>query len=499
MIAVPRAVAAALLACACLAAFATRSGAATKTAANVTARTSTTTTATSSAPASRFYISGGGFGHGVGMSQYGAAGFALHGYTYERILAHYYSGTTIGKLPPNRTVTVLLHVGAAIFRGASRIVGSTKKLNPALNYGVFVHGSKLRVMVGHRTVGIFPAPLIVHDKGGLHGTGAPLTLNYRAAYDGVFIFHPDGSHGVMTVNSVGVDKYVRGVVTAEMPSGWPTQALEAQAVAARTYAIAAPPANADFDLYDNTRSQMYLGVKSETATGNAAVRATSGKVVEYAGRPAVTYYFSSSGGYTESVQNVWYGLTPRPWLRGVPDPYDDSYGNPYYRWTRSYTLAAASHKVGRLYAGTFMGIKVTQMGVSPRVVRAVVVGTHGAGRATGVELQRLFGTLSTDMSFTTLTEAGERTRTVVKETKGTAKRPASEVTRKVTIRLAVQGTVYPSERGQTVIAQRWEGRSWRSVARSRLTPRGSYAILVKAPGTYRISYQLLDGPNFRVP
>ena len=459
----------------------------------------TTTTTTISPAASRFYINGGGYGHGVGMSQYGAAGFALHGYRYGQILSHYYSGTRLGWVNPNRTVTVLLHQGAAIFRGATAIVGSPKKLNAAYNYGVFRVGSRLRVMVGHHSVGTFAAPLIVHDKGGLHGTGAPLVLDGQGAYDGVFVFRPDGDGGVMTIDSVGVDDYVRGVVTAEMPSRWPAQALEAQAIAARTYAVAAPPATPDFDLYDDTRSQMYGNVSSETAAGNAAVAATSGKVVEYQGHPMVTYFFASSGGHTESVQNIWYNFAPVPWLRGVTDPYDDSFGNPYYHWTSSYTLAGAASRVRDLYKGTLEGIKITQTGVSPRIVRAVVVGTQGASTVTGFQLQRLFGTRSTYMSFTTLAEQGKRTKTTTRPASGAPRGRAGKAAKKVTIRLSVQGTIFPATRGLTVIAQRWSGVRWRSVARARLTSNGSYTILVKTPGTYRIASEGLDGPNIRVP
>jgi stage II sporulation protein D len=523
MTATPRAVVAALLLCAALVA---------------PVGATTTTTTTTSASASQLYISGAGFGHGVGMSQYGAAGFALHGYTYEQILSHYYSATTLGKVNPMRTVTVLLHEGAATFSGASAIVGYPKKLLPNSSYRVIPHGSKLRIIRGAHIVGTFAQPVIVHDKGGLHGTGAPLTLLGQGAYDGVFIFRLDGTGGVMTVNSVPLDEYVRGVVTAEMPSNWPAQALEAQAVAARTYAITAGTVAADFDVYDDTRSQMYRGISSQTASGNAAVAATSGKVVEYDGQPVATYFFSSSGGYTESVQNVWYRIAPEPWLHGVPDPYDDSYDNPYYRWTNSYTLVSAEQKVRMLYRGALEGIKITQTGISPRVVHAVVVGTGGASTVTGTQLQQLFGTRSTYMSFTTLTAKGKRTKTVVKTTKspatstgatttstpvktvpttattttstapittttsresGALTKPASNATKKVTIRLSVLGTVYPAKQGQTVTAQRRAGWGWRSVARARLTSKGSYVITVTTPGTYRVVYEGLDGPNINVP
>jgi stage II sporulation protein D len=244
---------------------------------------------------------------------------------------------------------------------------------------------------------------------------------------------------------------------------------------------------------------MYTGVDAETATGNAAVTATAGKVVEYGGRPVVTYFFSSSGGHTESVQNVWYNFAPAPWLRGVPDPYDDSYGNPYYRWTASYTLAAAASKVRSLYKGTLEGIKITQTGVSPRVVRAQVVGTEGASTVTGFQLERLFGTRSTYMSFTTLNEKGERTKTTTPSPSGVVSKRASKPAKKVTIHFSVQGTVYPAKRGLFVTVQLWTGVGWRSVAHTRLAANGSYTILVKLPGTYRVASEGLDGPNIKVP
>ena len=147
---------------------------------------------------------------------------------------------------------------------------------------------------------------------------------------------------MQTVNAVPLDDYVEGVVPAEMPSSWAPQALEAQAVAARTYAITTSVQGSGFSLYDDTRSQMYGGVGVETAATNAAVQATSGEVVTYSDHPVVTYFFSSSGGYTESIQNVWSGASPEPWLTGVPDPYDGVAGNPYHHWSYKMSVAAAT-------------------------------------------------------------------------------------------------------------------------------------------------------------
>ena len=91
-----------------------------------------------------------------------------------------------------------------------------------------------------------------------------------------------------TVDAVGLDDYVRGVIAAEMPSSWSPEALKTQAVAARTYAITTNVGGGFYDLYPDTRSQMYRGVSAETPATDAAVAATAGQVVTYNGTPAVT-------------------------------------------------------------------------------------------------------------------------------------------------------------------------------------------------------------------
>jgi stage II sporulation protein D len=357
------------------------------------------------ARATGLFIDGAGSGHGVGMSQYGAAGYALHGVAYQDILRDYYSGTTLGHVSPARTVTVLLRArGSAVFSGASTIKGAARKLNPLATYNVAAAGTRLRVLQGGKPVGTFSAPLQISGPG-------PLKLIGLGLFRGAFVFRPaNGGKGVMTVNAVDLDDYVQGVVTSEMPASWPAQALDAQAVAARTFAIASPPVGSNFEVYDSTRSQMYLGVKGETASGNAAVAATRGRVVEYAGAPVVTYFFASSGGQTESVQNV-FALAPATWLVGRADPYDDVLNNPYHRWKVSFSLQAAQKRLGKLVEGSLLGIKVLSRGVSPRIVKARVVGTKGSVTVTGVQLRTALDTPSTWMSFRTVSSHGVQTST----------------------------------------------------------------------------------------
>ena len=113
----------------------------------------------------------------------------------------------------------------------------------------------------------------------------------------------DGAGGLSVVNVVSLENYLRGVVAREMPSTWKPEALEAQAIAARTYAVATRKAAASpFDLYPDERSQVYGGISAEGSAASAAVDATAGQVVLYQGQPIVTYFSSSSGGRTAAVR-----------------------------------------------------------------------------------------------------------------------------------------------------------------------------------------------------
>jgi stage II sporulation protein D len=412
-----------------------------------------------------FYIRGGGDGHGIGMSQYGAYGYALHGYSYRSILAHYYQGTSIGHVSPNQTVRVLLASGRASFSGAGS-AGRTK-LRPGWTYYVHaVSGGRLQVVNGsNRAVGASTsAPLTVQGSG-------PLTVPGKGSYRGSLQFRPNGSGGVQTVNAVGLDQYVRGVVADEMPASWSAQALETQAVAARTYAITTSVNGSGFSLYDDTRSQMYGGVGAETSSTNSAVSATGGQVVTYHGQPVVTYFFSSSGGHTESIQNVWPGATPEPWLRGVPDPYDGAGGDPFHSWGKQMSLAAAARKLGRLLHGRLVGVRVTEHGASPRILRAQVVGTKGTGSVSGTTLQDDFGLLTTYAAFTTITTNASST--------------------------ALSGSVYPGRKGGVYWVQELE-HGWQTIAKGTLPSSGRYKATIRGSGRYRIRYNKLGGPAVNV-
>jgi stage II sporulation protein D len=447
--------------------------------------------------AATLYISGGGYGHGIGMSQYGAYGYALHGWDYRSILAHYYTGTAIGTTDPSQVVRVLLSSGPAAFAGATRV--GNKQLNPSVTYDVRPLATGQLSLINQFTgkkVGKFAAPLTATGPG-------PLSVAGLGAYRGSLEFSPNGSGGVYTVDAVGLDDYVRGVIGAEMPSSWAPEALKTQAVAARTYAITTDVAGSFYNLYPDTRSQMYRGVAAETPATDAAVAATAGQIVTYNGAPAVTYFFASSGGHTENVEDAWPGAAPLPWLRGVADLYDGAGGDPYHRWRRALSLSAASARLGLLVNGKLVGIRVTQRGASPRIMSATVIGTAGTTTVTGSQVQSAFGLPSTWASFTTISTVAGRVPTPGGVHAATDLAVITQLKRAFALAgetiPVLRGSVVPAGNGATVMIEVRAGNGWRKSSTVRLGKRGGYAVRVPRAGTYRAVYRGLDGPSVVVP
>ena len=331
-------------------------------------------------------IRGAGFGHGVGMSQYGARGMALRGHSYERILRHYYSGTELGQVSDGREVRVLMQsgVGSVSFSGAN-LVG-LRRTSPAIAYRLVPHAGHLDLLNGAGDrLGRFTSPLTVMGPGPIQLGGMALNGQASHAYRGWLELNLNGRGGVDVVNEVALDSYVAGVIGSEVSVRWPMQTLKAQAVAARTYAITTRAGGALFDQYPDTRSQVYGGVAAEDPRTAAAVRATRHQVVTYEGKPVVTYFFSTSGGRTEDVQYSFLASPPKSWLRSVPDPYDSASAR--HRWRITMTPAEAGRRLRGLVKGRFRGIRVIRRGRSPRVVVAEIVGTRGITAVTGATLR----------------------------------------------------------------------------------------------------------------
>jgi stage II sporulation protein D len=222
---------------------------------------------------------------------------------------------------------------------------------------------------------------------------------YRGALE---VVPTDSDMGSLNaINAVPVDQYVKGVIPNESPASWPQAALRAQAVASRSYALSVQVHGNGFDLYDDTSSQVYDGLESETAASNRAADATRGQVVTYGGKIAQTYFSACSGGHTESVQNVFFGPAV-PYLVGVPDPYD--YYCPLHDWTLRFSGPQISARLGAYLKGRLEKVVVTKRGASPRIVWADLHGTGGVTAVRGDQLASALGGYDSWMSFRKLVD-----------------------------------------------------------------------------------------------
>ena len=456
--------------------------------------------------ASRLIIKGAGFGHGVGMSQYGAYGFAEKGADHATILRHYYTGTQIGTLAGSGgQVRVLLRSASRIvFTNAAAVAGG-RRLDPGRRYIATrgLSGTVTLRSAGGRELGGYGSPLTISGAGGgfqINGRSGHAATDGR--YRGSLQLRASALGGVSAINALGIDDYIRGVVAGEMPSGWPQAALRAQAVAARTYALATSKEGDGFDQYADTRSQVYNGIAGETAPTDAAVAATAGEVVSFQGKPIVTYYFSTSGGRTEDVENSFLGAAPAPYLRSVEDPYDNA--SPRHRWTRRMNLRAAQRRLGRLVKGRLQRIRVLRRGTSPRVVRAQVIGSGGRTSVSGPALRSRLGLYDTWARFTVITANATRGDGNAPDggrgpaTGGSAPRVARAAALRDHV-AAITGRVDPAVAGRSwVSVQRWNGKRWTARFDLPVGVSGRYAGRVHQAGLYRVVYRGELGPRVLV-
>ncbi|PYE54203.1 SpoIID/LytB domain-containing protein [Deinococcus yavapaiensis] len=204
---------------------------------------------------------------------------------------------------------------------------------------------------------------------------------------------------VEAVNVLPIDDYLRGVVPSEMPSSWPLEALKAQAVVARTYAISRLSPRAAYDLCATEQCQVYGGLAKETPSASAAVDATRGQVVSFGNTVARTYFSSDSGGFTASASEVW-GMD-LPYLVAQPDP---ASRGPKSAWTLSLPLSNVANIAGRygVRAGALSSVAITKASVSGRPTEITFTGANGTARLTGAEaggFVRALGAFSTRVVF----------------------------------------------------------------------------------------------------
>lgn len=496
-----------------------------------------------------FVVSGRGWGHGVGMSQYGAYGQAVAGRTYDQILAHYYTDTVLGKAG-RKEVRVLLAEGRrAVSVSSTAPFVATDATGATYRFakGAVTVDSTLMLSAAAPTGATKAAtPLVLRPA-----KNAVLALDGRA-YRGKLEIASQGAF-LRVVNVVPLESYLQGVVPGEVPYSWPTETLKAQAVAARSYALANLVKGKPFDLYSDVRSQVYGGIASEKPSTSKAVAATAGEVVLYGGKIATTFYFSTSGGKTASAADV-FGQSI-PYLVSRPDPWDKA--SPYHRWgpvllgartfqsklgiagrvvdatgvptpsgrLRALTVrtAAGSESIPSSVVRTALGLRSTWLSVGVlRLDRAssgaVTFGgaTRLAGLSRGLGTPRLAssadGASWANAGAVTLDTTGlvtaeiqpERTTRYRLDAEG-ASSPAVLVTVAPRITLGrptaadpytLRGTVRPRLRGVLVELERRKGSSWTAVGQAVVDASGAFALEldgVVPPGAYRARTATADG------
>jgi stage II sporulation protein D len=453
------------------------------------------------------------------MSQWGARGYALHGWSFTQILGHYYPGTRLATTS-NVTVRVLLgasqpgvEVACAAGMKVGDATGRTFAL-PAKTYdvgpGLLVHKHRLQ------------SPIAFYCSGG------PLVWDGRA-YHGTLVVWSGGGR-LAVVNAVDLEDYVRGVIGDEMPHRWPLAALEAQAVAARSYALATLHPRRRFDLFADDRSQVYGGMGAETPGTVYAATQTEGKILTYGGRVATTYFFSTSGGRTADVRDVWPRLGDVPYLRSVADPYDAD--SPVHSWgpfsLSPQTLAARlgvpfgaihvvhnrSQRVTSLEIGgvTLSGLEVMRLlhlrstwfdvgALSLTDTRSAVVfggrvglvaSAQGVGTAYLQELRGSHWVTLRRLSTTGRVTVAPRAYTIYRLTAGRVRGPEVGVSVAPVVRARLvsteqlSGQVLPRSSGAVTVS-RYVAGGWRVVAHPQLDARGVFHTPLKLrPGGYRI-------------
>jgi len=360
---------------------------------------------------------GSGWGHGLGLSQWGAYGLAKQGWSSSKILRHFYSGTDVGQAtdPPS-------DIRVALASGEDKIHLTAEAGPVRLSIGQPVGGKLVGKIPAGETwiVRVANGAYEVHDAaggvvGGATWGGESSDLFATFADHGARVTVPEGgatyNRGVLEFNltscaggcalrlilRVPFEEYLLGI--GEVPSSWPMEALRAQAVAARSFALYkirkyGVQDSCNCHLTDGSNDQVYIGWDKEGGTDGhrwvKAVRSTSGTIVSYKGAVALTVFTASDGGHTEDL-NVQWGtpLSAYPYLAGVCDPGDFTPANPWSDWSRQFSnddlTTALLPFTGHI--GAVTGFGAIERGVSGRIATAVVRGADADASITGSELR----------------------------------------------------------------------------------------------------------------
>ena len=381
------------------------------------------------AKAGGFTFFGSGYGHGLGMSQWGSYGLALDGWNHARILKNFYRGTKVAKArTPVKKLRVgltydrsLIHIGAR--SGPVRLwVGSRKgklvgKIPNAKNWTVKATARGYAVrdgagkLVGGKTWGgrsndLFAtyadtrSRVFVREADAVSGIG----YSYNRAHLEFNLYRTGGAWRERVIAPLSMEQYLLGI--GEMPSSWPAQALQAQAVAARTFASYTVRnyglrSYCNCDLTDGSIDQVYIGYNKEGGTDGrrwvAAVRATARRVVTTRGGRVIQAFFAASdGGHSDAVEDVWHGGNPAyavSYLKAECDPGESTSANPWTDWRRSLSAGALTSRLSPYTGniGTVRAVPRVERGKGGRIITARVRGGSGSAVVTGAELKSAIG------------------------------------------------------------------------------------------------------------
>lgn len=356
-------------------------------------------------------IDGKGFGHGRGLSQYGAQGAARAGLDHRAIVEFYYPGTEWGTAKGNVSVNITgdttddLVVRPRSGLKVRDIAGKkvyTLPANGAAYWRAAVNRKSGITKIQWQMPGkkAWRTHLSWYGEAQFGAAGRPITLvtpTKQVSYRGILRHAAPvkGQKARDTVNVLSMEHYLRGVVPLEIPASWDPEAVRAQAVAARTYATfeRSNPLARHYQICDTTQCQVYGGQSAENPKANDAIAATARQVLTYGGSPAFTQFGSSNGG--------WAAPGSMPYQVAKADPYDGWSGNPVHDWTVTVTRERLEQTWPTL--GTLERISVTgRSGTGEwggRVQGITLVGSDRKVRISGDQMRSALGLRSTLFTF----------------------------------------------------------------------------------------------------
>ncbi|MCW2955494.1 MAG: SpoIID/LytB protein [Thermoleophilia bacterium] len=457
----------------------------------------------------QYRIEGGGWGHGIGMSQFGALGYAEQGWTVQQIVGHYYPGTVLAPRPSDGPTSIRVLVKRGLTTQRYQMLGpGTLHQGLALPLDLAVDDrveftregnllSVTRVRGAERTVISAPNAADGVIVPAIDGTVktlftpdfGPSGTRYRGTVTAYLNNESGAGGGVGTINTVPFESYLRGVVPREISASWHPEAIKAQAVAARSYALRGMLPGRRFDVYATTSSQVYGGMSAEAPQTDAGVQATEGLVARVGdgnGEVAQTFFYSSAGGRTANNEEVW-PAAPRSYLRSVVSPYENTHlkvwnsGDAvgYGPMKLELVPSAMGAKLGSYVRGKFRNVTVTNY-ASGYAKTVTIRGTGGTNTiaADSFKLRHGLGSTNFRVHLLTITAPNAHVRGAVTKITGKAPRSGPTYLRLTRNGKTKQLRVKPNSKGVWTVSTRIAAKTTARVMRGGLK---GPAVSIAAP------------------